>query len=61
MTVLTPSVDRASVAFLSDEEIDAYVRRVAEILARSSAPQAIDAFCARIEGLLERVDLVKSR
>jgi hypothetical protein len=61
MTVLIPSVDAPTVASLSDAEIDAYVRRVAEILTRSSAPQAIDAFCARIEGLLERADLVKNR
>lgn len=61
MTVLAPTVDALPVAPASDVEIDAFVRRVAEILTQSSAPQAIDAFCDRIEDLLERADLVKSR
>jgi hypothetical protein len=61
MTVFAPTVDALPVASLSDRELDAFVRRVAELLTRSSAPQAIDAFCDRIEGLLERADLVKNR
>ena len=63
MTVFAPTVDQLSIASHcpSDAELDAFVRRVAELLTRSSAPQAIDAFCDRIEGLLERAELVKNR
>jgi hypothetical protein len=61
MTVFAPTVDALPVASLSDVELDAYVRRIPEILLRQTSPRAFDQFCDRIEGLLQRADLVKKR
>jgi hypothetical protein len=61
MAGIAPSLDAVSVASLSDAEIDAYVRRLTEILARHQAPEVLDAFVARIEELCDRANAVKSK
>lgn len=57
MAGIAPTLDRRKVAALSDEEIDAFVRRVMEILRRAK-PEDFDSFTDRIEALLDGADTV---
>jgi len=61
MPGITPTLDARSVATLSDAEIDAFVRRIAECLTRLTTPVDFDVFVSRIEELLDRVDKDKSK
>jgi hypothetical protein len=59
MPGIAPTLDARSVATLSDAEIDAFVRRIAECLTRLTTPVDFDVFVFRIEELLDRVDQSK--
>lgn len=50
------TLDRRSVAPASDAEIDAFARRIAEILVRLPTPEAFDEMVEKLSELCESVE-----